>query len=266
MTNLVQQSIRPLVASGLKGKLIKSGMPLVFPQEIKYLILPKPNMDHPTFLLVLDWGRAIRIVQPMQNILEEKLFQGNLTEDITIDNYRFIKRVKPISPSIKALNACVWIDSGLVVSNDPEYLKKFVEKYLAKTEVTTPAKNSINLFIDNRSSFLTQKIRTYEKKYEYDIFSSIDQVVSVDVQCVPKDPYTITGTIVFHGTSELSDDSPMVSDVTFFYSILRRGLRPRGIEVKGEESHKGNDAKLTLELTGLNTAISQIENISGEGQ
>src|SRR5208283_6122954 len=103
---------------------------------------------------------------------------------------------------------------------------KWVEGYLEKAAVTTSAKNYINLFIDNRSSFLTQKIRNYEKKYEYDIFSSMDQVASVDVQWVPKDPNTVTGTIVFHGTSELSDDSPMVSDVNFFYGILRRGLRP----------------------------------------
>jgi hypothetical protein len=266
MVNLAQQGIRHLTISGLKSKIIKIGIPIIFPQEIKYLILPTPNIDHPTFLLALDLGRAMRIVQYTQNKMEEKLFQGSPVSVSILGKYRFAKRVKQTDSSMKALNACVWMDSGIVASNDPEYLEKWVEGYSSKPDVTNSFKNSINIFIDNRSSFLTQKIRAYEKKYDYDIFSSMDQVASFDIQGVPKDPNTISGTIVFHGTTELSDDSPMVSDVNFFYGVLRRGLRPQGIEVKGQESHKGKDATLTLELTGFNTAISQIQNGTGEGQ
>ena len=258
-----EKALREMPA-GFKQRVVRRGISIAFPQEIMLEVISKSTAEKPVYLVGLDFGRAIKLFRKIKPRLENQIFQGRPVSESEVNGYRFISREEPDIVHERAMNAGVWIDSGLVMCSSPEYLRKLLEQYKKSSHPEETALAPISVKLDNQTAYLTDKIRGYEKKYNYEIFSSIDRVQSVDLEVNTQNKDAIQGKMIFHGKSELSEDDPMISDVNFFYGVLRRKLRPEGIELRGEESHSGKDVKLTMELTGFSSALSQLQNLSKE--
>jgi len=248
--------------SGFKKTLARWALKLAFPRKINAYGVKLEGETAPVYLYSVDFGKGIKIVRMVQDRIPGKIFKGAPSQDETVNGYPFISRQTPIpEPGFKGINACAWVGSGLLLCTDAGYLRRAIEGYDSEAIIPPPSGKIMTISIDNSSGYLTELIRYYEQKMEYEIFSTADRVKSVDIELSPVNSDTMKAFARFNTGEAIATDDLLVNDVDFFYGVARRGLRPQGIELNGTVTSEGSAVVLQGDLTGFRQALSKIESL-----
>jgi hypothetical protein len=266
MVEMTQERALGSIPPGWKQTVAKMAIRRGFPQDIQSCVMTGPTGENAVYMTVIDLGRYMKLARMQEDRVMNKLFDFAPTTRETIKEFSFYQRATPIAaPNYKTINACAIIGSGIVLCSDANYLKQRVEQYNASVESPVSDKQDIDIKIDNQTGYLSNLVKYYETKFEYEIFSTIGKIQSVDVTLQTKDRDTMTGYVLFHTNSPGEEDA-LVNDVDFFYGVMRRILHPQGIELTGESKREGQDIKLTLELSGFRNALNQVKILAKEGK
>lgn len=267
LIGITEEKMLSSMGSGLKRKVAQTGLRLAFPVMTHAYVFEFPGEETPVYLYAIDFGRGIKLVRFGQDKINSRILGDESPDETQVQGYTLMQRKEQLTvKGFKDINAGAWIGSGLLLCSDPAYLRKVLEQYPEAAEAgsSKPASDAIQIHIDNQTGYMEKLIRYYEQKFAFELFASIDQVSAVDINLAPVNADTLKGDFAFKTQNPLQEDDPMVSDVDFFYGVLRRTLRPQGIEMSGETVKDDEAVKLQVELTGFRTALSQIEKLTAE--
>lgn len=242
--------------SGLKGKLVRFGISKAFPEEVRVAIDQQPAAKEKTIVLVVDFGPGIKLVQFVQNSLTQNLLLSSQILDKPAGPYT-IHYIPHTNKQVDSRpQACAWIDSGLIISNDLNVLTDLVSKYRSGTAIGIPSGQPDCVFsIGNKNQEITEWIKEQEKQLEYAIFPTIGNIDRIDGTLTMQHADTGTGTMVFHINPSIAHEkfSEINSDVEFFKNVLRRLVRARDIDLTASLSTQGDTVQVDYQVTGMSS-------------
>jgi hypothetical protein len=267
LVGITEEKTLPSMDSGIKRAVAKVGLRLAFPVMTQAYVFKPAGAETPVYLYAIDFGKGIKLVRFVQDRINARILGNEAPDETVVQGYTLLQRKNQLNvKGFKDINAGAWIGTGLLLCSDPAYLKNVLDRYpeAANTGSVNAATSDIHIHIDNQSGYLGGLIRYYEQKYSFEMFSTIDKVSEVDINLTPVKDNALKGNIVFKSKTALTEEDTLVNDVDFFYGVLRRLLRPQGIEMGGETRKENEAINLQVELTGFKTALSQIEKYTAE--
>ncbi|MFB3897647.1 MAG: hypothetical protein ACE14V_15245 [bacterium] len=240
--------------SGLKGKLVQLGISKAFPEEIKVAINQKPDSKENSIILVVDFGPGIKLVRLVQDSLTQKLLHSSRILDKPAGPYTIRYILRSGKQVDSQPQACAWIDSGLIISNDLNLLTDLVSKYRSKSAISVPSGQPDCVFsISNKNQEITEWIKEQEKQLEYAIFPTIGNIDRIEGTLTMQHADAGSGTIVFYINPSIAHEKlPEINaDVEFFKNVLRRLVRAHDLDLTASVSTQNNSIQVDYQVTGL---------------
>ncbi|MCX7918696.1 MAG: hypothetical protein N3A72_03610 [bacterium] len=250
---IVMDKVERQSLTGLKKSLVRFGITQAFPEEIR-VVFCKDTMNHENNLLVIvDFGRGIKLVRLMKDTLIQRILANPAVQEKTVGQYS-IYHINPSGKTKFKPQACIWIDSGLIISTDVNLLTGLVNGYRSEAGII-PTGNlpDVTFSIDNQNKELSFWIQEQEKKLEYSIFPTIDSIERVEGTLTMQDIDKGTGKIVFSMNKMVPPEkqAEIESDIEFFKNVLRRIVKAQDIDLTAAVTTQNNIVQVDYQLTGL---------------
>jgi hypothetical protein len=240
--------------TGLKGKVVGFGISKAFPEEIRIGIKQDSESKENITVTVVDFGPGIKLVHLVQRSLTQNLLHSAQILDKPVGQYTIHYLVRSGKPVDARPQACAWIDSGLIISNDLSLITELVSKYRPGMVNPKPANLPDAIFsISNQNQELNEWIKIQEKKLEYSIFPTIDKIERVDGTLTMQDMDKGTGTIVFYNAKSVPSEkqAEIESDVEFFKNVLRRLVRAHDLDLTAAVSTQNDTIQVDYQIAGI---------------
>jgi hypothetical protein len=250
---LVSRSVRQQL-TGLKGTLVRFGISKAFPEEIRIATNQNPETKENITITVVDFGPGIKLVHLVQQSITRNLLRGSPILDKQVGQYTIHYILRPSKKGSSQPQACAWIDSGLIISNDLTLLTDLVSGYRSGLAIGIPAGQPDGIFsISNKNHEITERFKEQEKNLKYAISPTIDLIDHVEGALTMQDADKGGGKMNLYLTNTITQEQLAVveSNMEFLKEELRKLVRAQGKELTATISMQDNILVIDYQIAGL---------------
>jgi hypothetical protein len=242
--------------SGLKKKIVLYGVSKAFPEKIRITLTHNPETKVDTRVIVVDFGRGIKLMHLAQQAFTRQLLSSSQVQKKDTGQYSIYYRAQSGKQSNLSTQpqACAWIESGLIMSNDLNLLTELVSQYRSGLAKDKPADQpDIIFYLSNKNHELTERIREQEKKLKYAISPTIDLIDHAEGTLTMQDADKGSGKMNFYLTNALPQEQQAVleSNIEFLKEELRKQIRAQGKELTATVSLQDKTIVMDYQIAGL---------------
>lgn len=240
--------------SGLKKTLVQFAIKKVFPEEIRFIANQNPETKQEIRVIVVDFGPGIKLMHLAKQAITQQLLSSSQIQNKDAGQYTIYYISQTGKQTGTKPQACAWIDSGLIMSNDPNLLTELVSKYRAGLVKEKLANQPEGVFsLSNKQHELSDRIRTQEKKLKHAIFPTIDWIDHVEGTLTMQDADKGTGQVYFYTTVSVPKEqqAQIEANIAFFKDELRKQVRAQGFDLTATIAMQENKIEMDYQISGL---------------
>jgi hypothetical protein len=263
-----------LEPGSFKARVAMKVTPLIIPKRVTIVATLEENSTDPGAIFIISMGKIIKIIRFYSGPFDRVIFRGAPFKRENIRGHRFklleSHQEGGVIDRLTNPAAYTFINNNIIVGSNLTLLKSTYYNYKGAKpsdpmnrgllyrrmeELLSPAQDQadISMVVDNNGGRLSRIIKSYEEKYTFAAFPSIDYVTSIDGSLsILNEEMDSSITFFCSNPDKLMD---LRSDVKFIYGAVRRKLKASGINMKGEILVEEDSVIFSFKITDFMDAI-----------
>ena len=263
-----------LEPGSFKARVAMKVTPLIMPKRVTIVATVEENSTDPGAIFITGMGKIIKFIRLYSGPFDRVIFRGGLFERDNIKGHKFkiLKsfQERGVIESLTNPEAYTFIGNNIVSGTSLPLLQSAYYNYKGAKpsdpmsrgllyrqmeEILSSDQNGadIYLLVDNNGGKLSRIIKSYEEKYTFAAFPSIDYVTTINGHLSVLNEEMDSSITFFCSSPDRLID--LKSDVKFIYGAIRRKLKSSGINMKGEILVEKDSVIFNFKITNFMDAV-----------
>ena len=239
--------------SGFKKTLVHFGIKQAFPEEIRFIANQNPETKQDIRVIVVDFGRGIKLMHLAKQAITQQLLSSSRIQNKDAGQYTIYYISQTGKQTGTQPQACAWLDSGLIMSNDLNLLTELVSNYRTGLEKDKPANQpDVVFYLSNKNHELSDRINKQWKKLDIAILTTLDAIDHIEGNLTMQEIDKGTGQVFFYLTNSLTQQPQEIESKTELLKNLFQQIgRAQNIGLTGTIAVQGDKVVMDYQANGL---------------